>query len=51
MRSKNRAALKLNIGLALSGPLPAKKEATRAPIATSIADEKLANQLSEWKDF
>ena len=41
-------AVKSNIGWALSGPLPAKQEATLATTATSTADDKLANQLSKW---
>ena len=35
----------------MSGPLPAKQAATLATTATSIADDKLANQLSKWWDF
>ena len=30
------------------GPLPAKQAPTLATTATSIADDKLANQLSKW---
>ena len=41
-------ALKSKIGWALSGPLSAKQAATPATTATSIADDKLANQLSKW---
>ena len=41
-------AVKSKIGWALSGPLPAKQAATFATTATSIADDKLANQLSKW---
>ena len=40
-------AVKAKIGWALSGPLPAKQAATLATTATSIADDKLANQLSK----
>ena len=36
-------AVKSTIGWALSGPLPAKKAATLATTATSIADDNLAN--------
>ena len=43
--------MKLKIGWALSGPLPAKQAATLATTATSIADDKLANQLSKWWDI
>ena len=39
------------IGWALSGPLPAKQAATLATTATSIADDKLANQLTKWWDI
>ena len=38
--------VKSNVGRALSGPLPAKQAATLATTATSIADDKPANQLS-----
>ena len=41
-------AVKSKIGWALNGPLPAKQAATLATTATSIADDKLANQLSKW---
>ena len=44
-------AMKSKIGWALSGPLPAKKAATLATTATSIADDKLADQLSKWWDI
>ena len=44
-------AVKSKIGWALSGPLPAKQAATLATTATSIADDKLANQLSKWWDI
>ena len=50
-KSEDRAApwaVKSKIGWALSGPLPAKHAATLATTATSIADDKLANQLSKW---
>ena len=40
--------MKSKIGWAFSGPLPAKQAATTA---TSIADDKLANQLSNWWDI
>ena len=40
-------AVKSTIGCALCGPLPA----TQAPTETSIADDKLANQLSNWWDI
>ena len=39
------------IDWALSGPLPVKQAATLATTATSIADDKLANQLSKWWDI
>ena len=41
-------AVKSKIGWALSGPLPAKQAATLATTATSIADDKLANQWCKW---
>ena len=44
-------AVKSKIGWALSGPLRAKQAATLATTATSIADDKLANQLRKWWDF
>ena len=44
-------AVKSKIGWALSGPLPAKQAATLATTSTSIADDKLANQLSKWWDI
>ena len=44
-------AVKSNIGWALCGPLPAKQAATLATTATSIADDKLANQLSKGWDI
>ena len=44
-------AVKSKIGWALSGPLPAKQAATLATTATSIADDKLANQFSKWWDI
>ena len=53
-KSEDKAAswaVKLKIGWALSGPLPAKQAATLATTATSIADDKLANQLSKWWDI
>ena len=40
-------AVKSKIGWVLSGPLPAKQAATLATTATSIADDKLTNQLSK----
>ena len=52
-KSEDRAApwaVKSKIVWALSGPLPAKQAATLATTATSIADDKLANQLSKWWD-
>ena len=53
-KSEDKAApwaVKSKIGWALSGPLPAKQAATLATTATSIADDKLANQLSKWWDI
>ena len=44
-------AVESKIGRALSGPLPAKQAATLATTATSIADDKIANQLSKWWDI
>ena len=44
-------AVKSKIGWALSGPLPAKQADTLATTATSISDDKLANQLSKWWDI
>ena len=44
-------AVKSKFGWALSGPLPAKQAAILATTATSIADDKLANQLSKWWDI
>ena len=44
-------AVKSKIDWALSGSLPAKQAATLATTATSIADDKLANQLSKWWDI
>ena len=44
-------AVKSKIGWAISGPLTAKQAATLATTATSIADDKLANQLSKWWDI
>ena len=52
-KSEDKAApwaMKSKIGWALSGPLPAKQAATPATTATTIADDKLANQLSKWWD-
>ena len=43
--------MKSKISWALSGQLPAKQAATLATTATSIADDKLANQLSKWWDI
>ena len=53
-KSEDKAApwaVKSQIGWALSGPLPAKQAATLATRATSIADDKLANQLTKWWDI
>ena len=53
-RSEDKAApwaVKSKIGWALSGPLPANQAATLAIAATSIEDDKLANQLSKWWDI
>ena len=53
-KSEDKAApwaVKSKIDWALSGPLPAKQTATLATTATSIADDKLANQLSKWWDI
>ena len=53
-KSEDKAApwaVKSKIGWALSGPLPAKQAATLVTTATSIADDKLANQLSKWWDI
>ena len=53
-KSEDKAApwaVKSKIGWALSGPLSGKQAATRATTATSIADDKLANQLSKWWDI
>ena len=50
-KAKDKAApwtVKSKVGWALSGPLTAKQAATLATTATSIADDKLANQLSNW---
>ena len=44
-------AVKSKLGWALSCPLPAKQAATLATTATSIADDKLANQLSKCWDI
>ena len=44
-------AVKSKIRWTLSSPLPAKQAATLATTATSIADDKLANQLSKWWDI
>ena len=43
--------MKPKIGCALSGPLPAKQAATLVTTATSLADGKLANELSKWWDI
>ena len=43
--------MKSKIGWNLSGPLPPKLAATLATTAISIADDKLANQLSKWWDI
>ena len=53
-KSEDKAAplaVKSKIGWDLSGPLPAKLAATLAKTATSIEDDKLANQLSKWWDM
>ena len=50
-KSEYKAAqwkVKSKIGWPLSGPLSAKQAATIVTTATSIADDKLANQLSKW---
>ena len=44
-------SVKSKVGRALSGPLPAKQAATLATTATSIVDDKLANQLNKWWDI
>ena len=44
-------AIKSKIGWSLSGPLPAKQASTLATTAASIADDKLAIQLSKWWDI
>ena len=44
-------AVKSKNGWALSGPLPANQAATLATTATSVADDKIANQLSKWWDI
>ena len=43
--------MKSKIGWALSGPLLAKQATTVATTLTSIADDKLANQLIKWWDI
>ena len=43
--------MKSKFGWALSGPLPSKQAATLVTSATSIAIDKLANQLSMWWDI
>ena len=50
---KNAAqwAAKSKNGQVLSGPLPVKQAATFATTASSIADDKLANQLSKCWDI
>ena len=53
-KSEDKAApwaVKSKIGWALCGALPAKQAATLAITATSISDDKLANQLSKWWDI
>ena len=50
-KAEDKAApwvVKSKIGSALIEPLPAKQAATLATTATSIAGDKLANQLSKW---
>ena len=44
-------AVKSKIDWALIGSLPVKQAATHATTATSIADDKLTNQLSKWWDI
>ena len=44
-------AVRSKIGWALSGPLVQKQATTLATTATSITDDKLANQLSKWWDI
>ena len=54
MRSEDKAApwaVKTKIGWAINGLLSAKQAAILATTATSIADNKLANQLSKWWDI
>ena len=43
--------MKSKIGWTLSGPLKEKQAATLATTATSLSDDKLANQLSKWWDI
>ena len=43
--------VKLKIGWAIGGPLPVKQAATLATTATSVSEDKLANQLSKWWDI
>ena len=50
-KSEEEAApweVKSKIGMALSCPIPAKQATTLTTTATSIADDKKANQLSKW---
>ena len=42
--------MKSKIVLVVSGPLPAKQAATLATAATSVSEDKLANQLIKWWD-
>ena len=52
--SKDKAVpweVKSKIGWSLSGLLPAKQPVTLAATAASIADDKLAKQLSKWWDI
>ena len=41
----------IEIGWALSGTLPAKQAATLATTSTSVSEDKLANQLSKWREI
>ena len=54
MKSDNKTApwaVKLKIGCALDGHLPAKQAATLATTATSVSKDKLANDLSKMWDI
>ena len=53
-KSKYKTApwkVKSMISRAISGQLPAKPAATLATLATSVADDELADQLSKWWDI